>query len=38
MGDVAKARAHFAAVVALGEAADPVRPDIAYARAFMTKS
>jgi tetratricopeptide (TPR) repeat protein len=38
MGDAAKARAHYAAVVALGEAADPVRPDIAYARAFMTKS
>jgi hypothetical protein len=36
-GDAAKARAHYAAVVALAEAADPVRPEIAYARAFMAK-
>jgi tetratricopeptide (TPR) repeat protein len=38
MGDAAKARARYAAVVALGEAADPVRPEIAYARAFMAKN
>jgi hypothetical protein len=38
MGDTAKARAHYAAVVALGEAADPVRPEIAAARAFVAKA
>lgn len=38
VGDAAKTRAHYAAVVALGEAADPVRPEIAYARAFMAKN
>src|ERR1043166_6353810 len=37
-GDAAKARAHYAAVAALGEAADPVRPEIAYARAFVAKN
>jgi tetratricopeptide (TPR) repeat protein len=38
MGDTAKARAHYAAVVALGEAAEPVRPEIAAARAFVAKA
>jgi Tfp pilus assembly protein PilF len=36
-GDVAKARQYYAAAVALGEAADPVRPELAAARAFVTK-
>ena len=34
-GDAAKARQHYAAVVALAESADPVRSDIAAARAFV---
>jgi hypothetical protein len=38
IGDAAKARTHYAAVVALGEAADPVRPEIAAARAFLAKA
>jgi Tfp pilus assembly protein PilF len=38
LGDTAKARAHYAAAVALAENADPVRPDIAAARAFVAKS
>ncbi len=34
-GDAAKARQYYARAVALAEAADPVRPEIASARAFM---
>jgi tetratricopeptide (TPR) repeat protein len=37
-GDSDKARAHYAAAVALTEAADPVRPQIAQARAFVQKT
>jgi hypothetical protein len=37
-GDAAKARAHYAAAVALTENADPVRPQIAQARASVAKS
>jgi tetratricopeptide (TPR) repeat protein len=37
-GDAAKARQHHAAVVALAEGADPVRPEILAARAFVAKS
>jgi tetratricopeptide (TPR) repeat protein len=37
-GDAAKARQHHAAVVALGANADPVRPEVAQARAYMAKS
>jgi len=36
-GHAAKARQHYAAIVALTESADPVRPEIAAARAFMAK-
>ena len=36
-GDAAKARQHYAAAVALAENADPVRAEIAAARAFMAK-
>jgi tetratricopeptide (TPR) repeat protein len=35
LGNVAKAREHYAAAIALTESADPVRPQIAHARAFM---
>ena len=38
LGDTAKARAYYAAAVALAENADPGRPDIAAARAFVAKS
>jgi hypothetical protein len=38
VGDAAKARQYYAAVVALAESADPVRPEIAHARAFMAKN
>ena len=38
LGDVGKARAHYAAAVALAENADPIRPEIAAARAFVAKS
>ena len=38
IGDAAKARQYYAAAVALGENADPVRPEIAAARAFVTKA
>ncbi|HEY6705097.1 MAG TPA: hypothetical protein VI010_13435 [Xanthobacteraceae bacterium] len=38
LGDAGAARAHYAAAVALTEQADPVRPDIAAARAFVAKS
>ena len=37
IGDTAKAKQHYAAAVALAETADPVRPEIAAARAFMAK-
>jgi tetratricopeptide (TPR) repeat protein len=36
-GDAAKARQHYAAAVALTENADPVRPQIAQARAFLAR-
>jgi Tfp pilus assembly protein PilF len=36
-GDMDKARLHYAAAVALTENADPVRPQIAEARAFVAK-
>jgi tetratricopeptide (TPR) repeat protein len=36
-GDAAKVRQHYAAAVALAETADPVRPEVAEARAFMSK-
>jgi tetratricopeptide (TPR) repeat protein len=38
MGDAGKARQHYAAAVALADTADPVRPEIAAARAFMAKA
>jgi tetratricopeptide (TPR) repeat protein len=38
LGDAAAARAHYAAAVALTEQADPVRLDIAAARAFVAKA
>ena len=38
LGDAAKARAYYAAAVALAENADPGRPDIAAARAFVAKA
>ena len=37
-GDLAKARQHYAAVAALTENADPVRPEVAHARAFMARA
>jgi Tfp pilus assembly protein PilF len=37
MGDTAKARQYYAAAVALAEGADPVRPEIVAARAFVAK-
>src|SRR5215813_3451833 len=37
-GDLAKARQHYAAAVALAESADPVRPEVAAARAFVAQS
>jgi uncharacterized protein HemY len=37
-GDAAKARQHYAASVALAENADPIRPEIAEARAFLAKN
>ena len=37
-GDSERARAHYAAAVALTENADPVRPQIAHARAVVGKS
>jgi Tfp pilus assembly protein PilF len=36
-GDSTKARAHYAAAVALTENADPVTPVIAHARAFVAQ-
>jgi Tetratricopeptide repeat len=38
LGDTAKARAHYAAALALAENADPGRPEIVAARAFVTKA
>jgi tetratricopeptide (TPR) repeat protein len=38
LGDAAKARQHYAAAVALTQNADPVRPQIAQARAFVASS
>ena len=38
LGDAAAARQYYAAAVALGENAEPVRPEIAAARAFVTKA
>ena len=37
-GELDKARQHYAAAVALTASADPVRDDIAAARASMTRS
>jgi Flp pilus assembly protein TadD len=37
-GDSAKARQHYVAAIALTENADPVRPQIARARAFVARS
>src|SRR5262250_3157162 len=37
-GDLAKARQHYAAAVALAENADPVRPEVAAARAFVAQA
>jgi tetratricopeptide (TPR) repeat protein len=37
-GDLAKARQHYAAAVALAEDADPVRPEVAAARAFVAQA
>jgi tetratricopeptide (TPR) repeat protein len=38
LGDAAKARQYYAAAVALGEDSEPVRPEIAAARAFVAKA
>ena len=38
LGDAATARQYYAAAVALGENAQPVRPEIAAARAFVAKA
>jgi Flp pilus assembly protein TadD len=38
LGDSAEARQHYAAAIALTENADPVRPQIAQARAFVARS
>ncbi len=37
-GDAAKARQHYANVVALAADADPVRPEVAKAREFVAKN
>jgi hypothetical protein len=37
-GDSAKARQHYVEAIALTENADPVRPPIAQARAFVARS
>jgi tetratricopeptide (TPR) repeat protein len=37
LGDAGKARAYYAAAIALTENADPVRPQIAHAREFVAK-
>jgi hypothetical protein len=38
MSDAAKAKQHYMAAVTLAEAADPVRPEISAARAFLAKA
>jgi tetratricopeptide (TPR) repeat protein len=38
LGDAEKARGYYVAAIALTENADPVRPQIAHARAFVAKS
>jgi tetratricopeptide (TPR) repeat protein len=38
LGDTEKARGYYVAAIALTENADPVRPQIAHARAFVAKS
>ena len=38
VGDAVNARQHYAAAVALGENADPARPEIAAARAYLAKA
>jgi Tfp pilus assembly protein PilF len=38
LGDSTKARQHYAAAVTLTENADPVRPQVAQARAFVASS
>src|SRR5262249_22313766 len=38
LGDAAKARAHYAAAVTLAADADPIRSEIAAARAFVAKA
>jgi tetratricopeptide (TPR) repeat protein len=37
LGDAAKARQHYDEAVALTESADPIRPEVAQARAFVAK-
>ena len=37
-GDLDKARQYYAAAVALAEEADPVRPEVAAARAFVAQA
>jgi Tfp pilus assembly protein PilF len=37
-GDLAEARQYYAAAVALAEDADPVRPEVAAARAFVARA
>jgi hypothetical protein len=37
-GDIAKARQHYAEAVKLAENADPVRPEVAAARAFLARN
>jgi tetratricopeptide (TPR) repeat protein len=37
-GDAVKARQHYTEAVALAESAEPVRPEIAHARAFVAKN
>ncbi len=37
-GDTVKARQHYTEGTVLAESADPVRPDIAYARSFVAKN
>jgi tetratricopeptide (TPR) repeat protein len=38
LGDAAKARQHYSKAVALSEGADPVRPELAAARAFLART
>ena len=38
VGDAVNARQHYAAAVALAENADPARPEIAAARAYLAKA